>query len=519
MIGQDLTHFGGPKKEKIQVKRKERRKFRRRKLRIQKRLKKDNFPKKQGPVFSTKKLNYEFSDRTLATSSGGIGAIHNMIIKLGFPDAINNHLFLLKKKMPYFESDHILNIAYNILAGGTRLEDLENRRVDEAYMNLLGAIRIPDPTTEGDFLRRFEENHIITVMDITNKFRSHIWKKRFLNEIGIIDVDGTIAGTDAEKKDGMDISYKGIWGYHPLIISLSNTNEPLFIVNRPGNVPSHFNSGAWIDKAIEFCKPKFSEILLRGDTDFSLTGNFDKWSEKNVNFIFGFDAIPKLKEIANGIEDKNWRPLMRRKKYNVKTEPREKRPNYKEEIIIEREFTNIRCVGEEYTEIEYQPGKCSRKYRMVILRKNLAVERGEPSLIVNDVRYFFYISNKTNLTAEEIIFSANDRCDQENLIEQLKNGINAMRLPVNDLISNWAYMVIASLAWTFKAWFSLSLSNNSSWYPICRMEFKKFVNALINVPCQVLISGRKVILRLLGITSMVELLFAEMKLSKFNMTG
>ena len=93
-------------------------------------------------------------------------------------------------------------------------------------------------------------------------------------EIAYIDVDGTLAPTYGKRKQGMDISYKGIWGYAPLVVSLANTKEVLYVVNRPGNVPSHTDAAQWIDRAMDHVDPHAERICLRGDTDFSLTAHF-----------------------------------------------------------------------------------------------------------------------------------------------------------------------------------------------------------------------------------------------------
>ena len=96
------------------------------------------------------------------------------------------------------------------------------------------------------------------------------------------------------------------------------------------------------------------------------------------------------------------------------------------------------------------------------MRKNLSVEKGE-KVLFDDVRYFFYITNDRARSASEVVFCANDRCDQENLIAQLSGGVRALAAPVDTLTSNWAYMVMASLAWTLKAWFALSLPETGRW--------------------------------------------------------
>ena len=443
-------------------------------------------------------IHYEMSGKTRAMSYGGLGAIHNMVKKIGLDKEIDEHLQLLKVHLPYHESDHVLNLAYNVLVGGQRLEDIELRRNDETFMDALGAERIPDPTTAGDFARRFEKTDVATLMDCINTARKRVWSKAprgLLNE-AIIDVDGTLAQTLGECKQGMDISYKGIWGYHPLIVSLANTQEVLYLVNRPGNVPSHDGAAVWIDKAIELVKPHAKKVFLRGDTDFSLTRHFDRWSEE-VEFAFGMDACPAFVARAEDLEEGCWTPLEREPRYHVLTEEREKPENVKERIVIERNFENIRLTSEQVAEFDYRPGQCKKAYRMVVVRKNLSVEKGE-TVLFDDIRYFFYITTRRDLSAAEIVAQANQRCNQENVIAQLKNGVNAMRMPVDDLDSNWAYMVMAALAWNLKAWFGLLMPNRIRRSQVLKMEFRRFLHTFILIPCQIVRTGRKIVYRLLG---------------------
>jgi hypothetical protein len=141
-----------------------------------------------------------------------------------------------------------------------------------------GAQRIPDPTTSGDFTRRFDQAAIVDLMEAINSTRQRVWKEQprgFLSH-AFIDTDGTIAGTFGECKGGIGLSYKGIWGYAPLIISLANTREVLYLVNRPGNVVSHEGCVPWIDRAIELVRPHAGEVTLRGNTDFTLSGELDR---------------------------------------------------------------------------------------------------------------------------------------------------------------------------------------------------------------------------------------------------
>ena len=471
---------------------------------LESRLERKQFENQPDPMFKDCNTHYEIADRTRAVGFGGIGAIHKLVCRLGLDRAINENMRLLKCHVPYWESDHVLNIAYNVLTGGTTLEDIERLRNDETYMNGLGADRIPDPTTAGDFLRRFDDVWVFALQETINEVRKKVWSLQddsFRKE-AVIDVDGTVAGTTGECKEGMDIAYNGIWGYAPLIVTLANTNEVLYLVNRPGSRPSSDGAAEWMDYAIDLVTPAFKKVWLRGDTDFSLTHNFDRLDEK-VGFVFGYDAKRNIVEMAEALPESSWKPLRRPARYEVKTEPRRSPENVKEQVIKEREFKNIRLESEQVAEFDYKPIHCSKTYRMVVIRKNLTVEKGE-SRLFDDVRYFFYITNDRTMTSEEIVLFANDRCNQENVIGQLKSGVNALRMPSDGLVSNWAYMVIAALAWNLKAWYGLVTVVPAVRSDILRMEFKRFLANFIQIPCQIVVTGRRLVWRILNYSRHLE---------------
>lgn len=452
-------------------------------------------------MFSSGKIHYEIGANTDAMSYGGMGALHLLVTKLGLVEEIDKRLQLLKVHLPYHESDHVLNLAYNVLCGGTRLEDIERLRHDTAYMNALGADLIPDPTTAGDFCRRFKETDVVVLMECINAVRARLWRGRardLLGPITYVDVDGTITPTSGEQKEGMDISYKGIWGYAPLIVSLWNTKEVLYIVNRPGNVPSHTDAARWIDRAIEHVRPYAPRVCVRGDTDFSLTRHFDRWCE-TADFIFGMDCNQALRSRAEQLDESCWQRLEREPKYETLTGTRRQRyqTNEKERIVHEREYLKLELNYEDVAEFSYQPKQCSRSYRVVALRKNISRMRGE-AVLLDDIRYFFYITTREDLTPGEVVACANERCDQENVIEQLKNGVHALRVPLYELISNWAYMVIASLAWNIKSWFAMMMHRKADRLAYMRMEFRRFLHSVILIPCRVSRRARSIVLRLIG---------------------
>ena len=509
----------------------QKRSFQEGRRRIKRRLANTPGSERPVPMITATNIHYEQAHRARGLSAGGIGAILLLAQKIELAKEIDRTLHLLKRHLPYHESDHVLNIAFNILAGGKCIEHLELRRNDEVYLDALGAVRIPDPTTAGDFCRRFtSEAEVVTLMNAINEARLRVWAQQpdeFLDE-AILDADGTIAETAAECKQGVDVGHDGKWGYHVHLVSLANTSEPLFLLNRSGNRPSQERAGEYLNKGVALCvRAGFRKILLRGDTRIAENKDLDRWDEQilprdgttiaetenldswddagNIRFIFGYAAYDVLKARADGLPAQAYSFLERPPRYAIKTSPRQQPERLKPEIVRERGFRTIHLLEEMVAEFDYQPIACKKSYRMIVLRKRLATDQGQMRLF-EEYRYFFYITNDRAMSAEDVVFSANDRCNQENLIAQLKSGVHALTTPVNDLVSNWAYMVMASLAWSLKAWSALLVpvsprheaKHEAEKRTLLRMEFATYRAAFIEMPCQIVRGGRQLIYRMLS---------------------
>lgn len=494
-----------------------RRRFHRRKRVLLQRVDKKK-GKTRTPMIRPLRAKYELAEKVAAISCGGIGMIMQLVEQLGLRKHINQSAPVFKLHAPYDEADHVLNIALNLLAGGTCLEHLEHRRTDEAYLDALGAERIPDPTTAGDFCRRFDGFKLLLLMQGINAARKKVWKQQTdeFFEQATIEADGTMVETCGEKKEGIGINYKGQWGYHPLVVTLAETKELLYLANRSGNRPSGEGSSFYFDRAIELCRSAgFRKILLRGDTDFSSTQHLDRWDAQDVRFVFGYDANKTLTAIADSLDESAWKPLRRQK--TTPENPRAKRPNYKEQIVVENGYENKKLRAESYAEFPYQPGNCKRSYRMVAVRKDIDVTTGQQFLFSTE-KYFFYISNEPeeDKRSRDLIGDGNNRCDQENTISQFKAS-HALTAPLDSLESNWAYMLIASLAWTLKLWSGMMVRVKGN--PgqrkvrkrlrdrVIKMEFSTFLTSLIQIPAQVIRSSRQLKLRILTYRLGVENLF------------
>lgn len=486
----------------------ERKRYIRRRLERVNRQKYQRAAEEAGCVLNTTSMEYELSEKVRGVAHGGVGMLLRLAREVGLVDAIDRRLHLLKIHLPYHESDHVLNFAINALCGGDCLQDIELRRNDACFLDALGAEAIPDPTTAGDFCRRFWEEDVRTLLEAIHEARREVWRRQpasFFEE-ATIDFDGTLVITGGECKEGMDISYKGTWGYHPLVVTLANTGDPLSIVNRSGNRPSEEGAAAEADRVIGWCRGAgFRGIRLRGDTAFSQTQHLDRWHEQGVLFQFGYDAIAQLKERAENLPESAWRTLRRPPAYQAKGPARQRPDRVKRQVIRRRNYEHLELQSEQVAEFSYQPVACKRAYRMIVVRKNITHEKGEQRLF-DEVRYFFYITNDPVATPAEIVFGCNDRCNQENLIAQLAGGVRALAAPVDNLVSNWAYMVMTALAWSLKSWAALLLpvhpahreQHEAERETLLRMEFKTFVNAWVRIPCQIVRQARKLLIRVLN---------------------
>jgi hypothetical protein len=461
-----------------------------------------------GRVIRNRKARVEVGDRMRGTSVAGVRLGHELANRIGLAREIDAHVHVLQMHLPYHESDHVLAMAFNLLAGGTCIEDLEHRRNDEALLDILDATRIPDPTTAGDFCRRFDSKDAIDrLQHAINESRLRVWQRQSSSffDHAFVDADGTIAETTGSCKEGMDLSFKGTWGYQALHITLAKTEEVLFQDLRQGSRPSHEGAADRLDEAVALLRRGgFRAITLRGDTDFSQTRHLDRWHDTEVRFVFGYVAASNLRERADSLPEAAWKPFERKKQYTVRTQPRTRPRNVKEDIVMERELYNLHLCMEEVAEFAYRPSACQRAYRMVVLRKLITHERGQ-KILFPEIRYLFYITNLQDKSAAEIVETANQRCNQERTIGELKSGVNALGMPLGDLHSNWAYTVIATLAWNLSRWVGLVLPASGRWTKkhaeekvrVSKMRFRTFVQALMVMPGQVLRTARQMVIRLL----------------------
>ena len=472
-------------------------KVRKRNRKLRKRLK-SNAPSRDGTGLHQGKIRYELSDRIHALHCGGIGLLQEVIEKSGLFELVDERIRLLKIRRQYHESDHVKNLIYNVLCGGECLDDLKMLRNNGSYLDALNLSRIPDATTAGDFLRRFGHDDNLAFLDVMNEANGRIWKISAGGKMmprAVLDIDSSVTQTFGENKERMDISYNGKWGFHPLIVTEAETGVHVCLVNRSGNTASQDDAARWIEYSVAVVEEHFEKIYLRGDSAFSLMNKFDEWDDAGIQFCFGTDNTANMREKAEKLPKSRWRLVQPKKKA-----ARIPHKTAKERQVEKRGFKNLHTEKEFVAEFEYKPFGQYGNYRIIVLKKEIRVTKGQ-GLLFDQIRYLFYITNIRDMSPLEVLGFIRKRCDHENKIEQLKNGVPALNSPCSDFHANWAWMIVGACAWNVKSWTGALFSDGARGREIVRMEFKRFLFSLVFIPCQILKTGRRIVYRFLNANS------------------
>lgn len=460
------------------------------------------WPETSGRVMRHPMLHLEVETRGEATHHGGLALAEQFVRRFRVAQRIDERLHLLKRHLPYHESDHVLAMAYTLYADGQCLEDQAVLQGSEAVRRMVGACRIPDPTTAGDFLRRFATEHVGILGGTTDDTQEAVWKalprhvrRQRKKELALVDLDGHIKDLYGEQKEGADFSYDGRWSYHPLLITLGGTGECLRLVNRPGNVRSSNGAAEALREVLPRVQRHFKNALVRGDTDFDRSDVYQAVLEAGAYFAIGGRMNAKRFSLIARIPEEAWKPFVpraHRDKDPNASRRQGRMPNCRRERARARKFRNLETTDQWITEIAYQPSGLGTPCRMIVRRIRIEETDGQGALFT----YFRYRLVLTSLPRSykprAVIDLAYQRCDQENVIAELGEGISGWRMPVAEFVGNSAWLEIARLAWNLGKWIAqLTLPAE-----VVRWEWKRFRRHFVYLAAKVVRIGRQTVVRL-----------------------
>lgn len=463
------------------------------------------WPETEGRVMRHPLLHLESDPRGEMTHYGGLVLAQQFVRRFRVAKRLDSALRLFKRHAPYHESDHVLALAYTLYADGTCLEDQSALQGSEAVRRLVGACRIPDPTTAGDFLRRFRTVHDVEQLSgVIDEVQEAVWSKlarrvrrrRKKEEFVLVDLDGHIKPLYGAQKEGADFSYDGRWSYQPLVVTLGGSGECLKVVNQPGSSRSSDAAAKAVREVLPRVKRHFLNAVVRGDTDFDRSDIFKAVMAKKAYFAIGGRLYSKRAALVEAISQESWKPFVPRSSREKRSGPSRqvRTANYRRNKAGDRRYRTLRTVKQWVSEIAYQPHGLDSACRMIV-RRILVEERDGQGALFEHFRYRLVLTNlPRSYTPWQVVDLTYQRCDQENVIEQFGTGIAGWRMPVAEFMGNSAWLEIARLAWNLGKWIAqIALPSD-----VVRWEWKRFRRHFVYIAAKVLKEGRSLVVRLAG---------------------
>ena len=463
------------------------------------------WPETEGRVMRHPLLHLESDPRGEMTHYGGLVLAQQFVRRFGLAKRLDNALGLFKRHAPYHESDHVLALAYTLYTDGTCLEDQAALQGSEAVRRLVGACRIPDPTTAGDFLRRFrtapDVEHLSGATDevqeaVWSKLARHVRRRRKKHELALVDLDGHIKPLYGVQKEGADFSYDGRWSYQPLVVSLGGSGECLKVVNQPGSARSSDAAAEAVKEVLPLVRRHFRNAIVRGDTDFDRSDVYNAAIDEGAYFAIGGRLHQNRAALVETIAEENWQPFVPRADREEQSGPSRhgRTANCRQQKAADRGFRTLCTVKQWVSEIAYQPAGLGSPCRMIV-RRILIEEKDRQGALFEHYRYRLVLTNlPRSYTPRQVIDITYQRCDQENVIEQFGQGIAGWRMPVAEFLGNSAWLQIARLAWNLGKWIAqIALPSE-----VVRWEWKRFRRHFVYIAAKVLKTGRRLVVRLAG---------------------
>jgi len=416
--------------------------------------------KRQGRI-KHQKLHATASDFGDATAYGGLGLVHQLLHRTDAKSRIEDGVNVLQVQRGYGESDHLFHLVSAIYSGASCIQDLELFQQDEAYKRLLNVDSVTDPSTMGDFMRRFGRADINGYKAAIWSVQEHVWRKlrKGQRKHATLDLDAKICPVYGKRKRGADYSYKRTFSYHPEMLSLAETGEWLDGVNRPGNERSGDRAAYLLRRNLPRVTAHFGSVCVRGDSKYGRSDVLEVCHQYGANVVVCWQSCATLRRISEQLPARAWDLLSRdgdaAQENGVKR--RRRRRNVRRMKARKRGYTDKKLKQEKVAEFAYTPcplrGKIEKPYRMIVIRKQIEV--AEKTALFDVYEYRYILTDLRKKPAADIVSFAYGRCNQENLIEQGKNGVSAFRMPTGDLLANEVWMITAMFAQNLKSWLSL----------------------------------------------------------------
>ena len=348
----------------------------------------------------------------------GLSLFYAMAEILKIPKSLDDHVQVKQRDSGYPESEHILALAANAFVGGDFLDDLEALREDDAIKMAIGRKEIPDPTTAGEFCRRFSRGHILQINKAFAEIEHEVYKKRKDVSDLTIDVDAKVHEVYGKKKQGAAKAYNGVYSLQPMYAFADETDELLHVEVRSGNTHPGAKAVSYLRRLAKKIPSSVEKIYLRSDSAFYNREVVEFCEEKGWEFSITADQTAALLRAINTLAPDAW--------------------------CQDTEDAEIA-----YGEFTYNPVKWKKGCRYLVRREREKEKQGQKALF-EKYSYYVVVTNKEGeVKALMKTHAGRGRCEKR--IGQFTNEFLS-HLPLKEFMANWVYLLCAQLAYNLSLW-------------------------------------------------------------------
>jgi Transposase DDE domain. len=348
----------------------------------------------------------------------GLSLFYAMAETLKIPKILDSHVRVKQRDSGYPESEHILALAANAFVGGDFLDDLEALREDDAIKMAIGRKEIPDPTTAGDFCRRFKLGHILQINKAFAEIEHEVYKQRKEVSHLTVDVDAKVHEVYGKKKQGAAKAYNGVYSLQPMYAFADETDELLHVEVRSGNTHPGAKAVSYLRRLAKKISSSVEKMYFRSDSAFYNREVVEFCEEKGWEFSITADQTAALLRAINALAPDAWRQ---------DTEDAERA----------------------YGEFTYNPVKWKKAYRYLVRREREKEKHGQKGLF-EKYSYYVVVTNKEGEVKPLMkAHASRGRCEKR--IGQFTNEFLS-HLPLGEFMANWVYLLCAQLAYNLSLW-------------------------------------------------------------------
>jgi hypothetical protein len=368
---------------------------------------------------------------------------------------------------------------------------------------LFGDIHIPAQNTSSEFLERFTQTACEKLRAILHQMQQPYLKKlsKRLNRRLVISLDSSIYEVFGNYIENTGLSFKKIFGYHPLLLHVHHTGELLDIILRPGGWFTSTDADELLKAALLRLKPDFDEIILLADAGFYEQTIIDVCEAENIKIKFIITSelnAPIRRQLTHAARGWNPDPPVVETTDASRQTRTTNNFNYRLDNLKERLAKQGKVLKRrgpvEWTEFNHTVAAWQRQYRFVYKRQLILKQYPTPQqdLFEATEEYFYhgYVTNLDDRRAAEIIDLIDSRGNQENFIKDFKHGLATVHIPSKHFYGNYGYLLISMLSWNLKCWMLSEID------PAIKIFWKRFRYLFIQIGAQIVKSGSYVKIRL-----------------------